>query len=82
MKKLFVAATLGLALVSCGGPSVCDCTAMGKEMATEMMAAKDDAGRKAVEEKYADQAKSCEKLGEGKTPEELKAMMEEAKNCK
>jgi hypothetical protein len=25
MKKLFVAATLVLALVSCGGPSVCDC---------------------------------------------------------
>jgi plasmid rolling circle replication initiator protein Rep len=63
-------------------PSLCDCVNMGKEMATEMMAAKDDAGRKAVEEKYADQAKSCEKLGEGKTPEELKAMMEEAKNCK
>ncbi len=28
MKKLFVAATLGLALVSCGGPSVCDCIEM------------------------------------------------------
>jgi hypothetical protein len=82
MKKIIVVAVLGLALASCGGPSVCDCTALGKEMATEMMAAKDDAARKAVEEKHAEHAKECEKLGEGKTPEELKAMMEEAKNCK
>ena len=28
MIKIFVAATLGLALVSCGGPSVCDCVEM------------------------------------------------------
>jgi hypothetical protein len=28
MKKLFVAATLGLALVSCGGPTVCECVEM------------------------------------------------------
>ena len=31
MKKLFVAATLGLALVSCGGPSVCDCKKQAEE---------------------------------------------------
>jgi hypothetical protein len=31
MKKLFVAAIVGLALVSCGGPSVCDCIKQAKE---------------------------------------------------
>jgi hypothetical protein len=31
MKKLFVAATLGLALVSCGGPSICDCVEKAKK---------------------------------------------------
>jgi hypothetical protein len=35
MKKLFVAATLGLALVSCGGPSVCDCAQMSKDIMKE-----------------------------------------------
>jgi hypothetical protein len=82
MKKLFVAATLGLALVSCGGPSVCDCAQMSKDIMKEASEAKDAAAATAIEEKYADQAKECEKLGEGKTPEELKAMMEEAQNCK
>jgi hypothetical protein len=77
MKKLFVAATLGLALVSCGGPSVCDCVNMGKESVKEMMAAKDDAGKKAVEEKYADQLKACEAAMKDISPEEgMKAMKE------
>ncbi len=82
MKKLFVAATLGLALVSCGGPSVCDCMQMGKDMAKESMEAKDAAGIKAVTDKYADQVKACDKLTEGKSDEEKKAMAEEAAKCK
>jgi hypothetical protein len=28
MKKFILASTLGLALVSCGGPNVCDCIEM------------------------------------------------------
>jgi hypothetical protein len=91
MKKLFVAATLGLALVSCGGedektensaPTVCDCMQMGEDMAKETMDAKDAAGIKALEEKYAEKMKACDKLTEGKTDEEKKAMMEEAAKCK
>jgi hypothetical protein len=82
MKKLFVAATLGLALVSCGGPSVCDCTQMGEEMMKEMTEAKDEAAKKAIEDKYKGDKEACEKLGEGKSPEELKEMMKEVANCK
>ncbi len=82
MKKFLIAAVLGTALVSCGGPSVCDCTQMGKDMFKEMTEAKDDAARKAVEEKYKGDMEACEKLGEGKTPEEMKEMMKEAESCK
>ena len=97
MKKLFVAATLGLALVSCGGedeksensgktentaPTVCDCVEWSNSMMKEMVDTKDDAAKKALEEKYADKIKACDKLGEGKTPEEMKKMMEEAERCK
>jgi hypothetical protein len=35
MKKLFVAATFGLALVSCGGPSICDCVEKAKKGETD-----------------------------------------------
>ena len=91
MKKLFVAATLGLALVACGGedektensaPTVCDCMKTGEEWSKEMKSAENEDARKAVEEKYADKKKACDKLTEGKTDEEKKAMMEEAENCK
>ena len=103
MKKLFVAATLGLALISCGGedektqtsekkensiktenvaPTVCDCVEWSNSMMKEMVDTKDDAAKKALEEKYADKIKACDKLGEGKTPEEIKKMMEEAERCK
>jgi hypothetical protein len=81
MKKLFVAATLGLALVSCGGPSVCDCMKIGLDMVKEGMDAKDDAARKAIEDKYADQIAECDKLTKGKSADETKAMMEEAAKC-
>ncbi len=82
MKKILLVAVLGTALVSCGGPSVCDCTQKGKEMMKEMTDAKDDAAKKAVEEKYKGEMEACEKLGEGKSPEELKEMMKEAESCK
>jgi hypothetical protein len=82
MKKLFVAATLGLALVSCGGPSVCGCAQTAKDMFKESMDAKDDTARKAVEEKYKSHMEECEKFVEGKTDEELKEMQKEAENCK
>jgi basic membrane lipoprotein Med (substrate-binding protein (PBP1-ABC) superfamily) len=91
MKKLFVAATLGLALVSCGGedektensaPTVCDCVKWEEEAGKEMNEAKDEAAKKAVEDKWKDKEETCKKLADGKTDEEKKAMMEEAENCK
>ncbi len=82
MKKVFVTAVLGLALASCGGPSVCDCMSWNEEARKEMRDAKDEVARKAVEDKWKDKEEQCMKLGDGKTDEEKKAMMEEAKNCK
>jgi hypothetical protein len=82
MKKIFVAATLGLVLVSCGGPSVCDCKEWEKEAEKEYMAAEGADAKKAVEDSWKDKQEQCKKLGEGKSKEEMKAMREEAKNCK
>jgi hypothetical protein len=48
-----------------------------KDVASEMMSAKDDAGRKAVEEKYDGQMKDCDAAMKDMSPEEgLKAMSE------
>jgi hypothetical protein len=82
MKKIFVAATLGLVLVSCGGPSVCDCMEWEKEYRKERKEADGKEAKDAVKESWKDKMDQCNKLGEGKSKEELKEMMEEAKNCK
>ena len=85
MKKIMfsLVAVAALALVSCGGPSVCDCVKMGEEMAKEMKdASGDEAKMKEITEKYEKKAKECDKLTEGKSDEEKKKMMEEAAKCK
>ncbi len=106
MKKLFVAATLGLALVACGGkdedtektqtsdksensgktentaPTVCDCVKWGEQYRKESRAADGKEARYTVKANWKDRMDQCNKLGEGKSEEELKAMREEAKNCK
>jgi hypothetical protein len=82
MKKLFVAATLGIALVSCGGPSVCDCMQWEKEYRAERKAADGDDAKKAIKESYKDKMEQCEKLAEGKSEDEMKEMMKEAESCK
>lgn len=64
MFSLVAVATL--TLVSCGGPSVCDCVSEGK---------KGDKADKAIMEK-------CKKMGEGKSKEEMQKLMEEAAKCK
>ena len=79
MKKLFVAATLGLALVSCGGPSLCDCKQMFKESAKEFSEAKDEDAIKALTEKYAEQEKECKKLEESVSEKEEEAQLAECK---
>jgi hypothetical protein len=91
MKKLFVAATLGLVLVSCGGedektensaPTVCDCMKWEDEYRKERRAADGKEAKDAVKANWKDKMDQCNKLGEGKSKEELEAMREEAKNCK
>jgi|688.fasta_scaffold494140_1 hypothetical protein len=94
MKKMMfsLVAVAALALVSCGskdaenkegGPSVCDCVKMGEEAAKEMKGANgDEAKLKEITEKYEKKAEECKKLGEGKSDEEKKKMMEEAAKCK
>jgi len=82
MKKLFVSAGVisAMFLASCGGGSeICDCADMSKAMMEEMAA--DGADFAAITEKYKAEAEKCEKLGEGKTDEEMKAMEEEMKGC-
>ena len=73
---------LGLINFDLGKPSVCDCISWNEEARKEMKDAKDEAAKKAVEDKWKDKEETCMKLGQGKTDEEKKAMMEEAKSCK
>ena len=84
MKKvlLSVAVVAAFAFASCGGPSICDCMDAQKEMMKEMEAAGDDEAKiKEVEEKYKSKEEECKKLGEGKSDEEMKKLMEEAEKC-
>jgi len=84
MKKLFVSAGVvsAMFLASCGGGSdVCDCADMSVAMMNEMKGLEDMAKITEITEKYAAQAEKCEKMGEGKSDEELKAMEEEIKGC-
>ena len=85
MKKLFVSAGVisAMFLASCGGGSgVCDCADMSVAMMNEMTALEGDMEKMtAITEKYADDMKKCEAMGEGKSEEEMKAMEEEMKGC-
>mgnify|MGYP001224759200 FL=1 len=85
MKKLFVSAGIvsAMFLASCGEGSseICDCADMSVAMMNEMKGMEDMAKMTEITEKYAAQAEKCEKMGEGKSDEELKAMEEEMKGC-
>ena len=84
MKKLLVSAVVvsAMFLASCGGGSdVCDCADMSVAMMNEMKGLEDMGKMTEISEKYAAQAEKCEKMGEGKSDEELKAMEEEMKGC-
>ncbi len=63
-----------------GQPSVCDCVKLSEEMLKEMDEA-DENRRKKLEEFYTDKMEACKKLSEGLSDEEMKQLMEEAKNC-
>jgi hypothetical protein len=85
MKKLFVSAGVisAMFLASCGGGSgVCDCADMSVAMMNEMKDLGGDMEKMtAITEKYADEMKKCQAMEEGKSDEELEAMMEEMKGC-
>jgi hypothetical protein len=83
MKKvLFSAIVAGFLFASCGS-DVCDCVNAMEEMEKKMKDADGDMDKiKKVQEEYKDQLEKCEKLGEGKSEDEMKKLEEEAKNCK
>lgn len=92
-KTLLLAGTLlAISFTSCGGGeenkeekkamTVCDCMKASEDMMQEAdEAAGDEAKMKEIEEKYKSQIEECKKMGEGKSEEEMKALMEEAKKC-
>lgn len=83
MKKVLLSAVAaGFLLASCGS-DVCDCVNGMEEMGKKMEEAKGDEEKmKKIQEEYKDLLDKCEKLGEGKSEDEMKKLEEEAKNCK
>jgi hypothetical protein len=84
MKKLtyLLAFTMFMGLSSCGGSEICNCADTWLEVSKEMKAAGTDAGKfKAIQDKHKEDLAKCEKLGVGKTPEELKKMEVTLKEC-
>lgn len=71
-----------LVLASCGKSEVCDCAETGLSMMKEAKEAGSDMEKmKGIQEKYKADMEKCEKLGEGKSEEEKKAMETELKEC-
>ena len=61
---------------------ICACADMSVAMMNEMTALDGDMEKMTeITEKYADDMKKCEAMEEGKSDEELEAMMEEMKGC-
>jgi hypothetical protein len=83
MKKIILSfAALSLVLASCGGSDVCNCADTMLEMSKEMKEVKGDFTKiEAIQKKYEEDFKKCEKLGEGKSEDEKKKMEEELKAC-
>ncbi|GEM_PF-6696278 len=90
MKKLLLLPAVALMMASCGGVDVCSCKKTGEDMMAEMKDAKDDDARKAIEEKYKEDAEACKKMSEemmeGLEGEELQKkseeLMKEMEACK
>ena len=84
MKKIILSATLLslLVLASCGKSAVCECVETDSLLRKEMKEANwDKAKMDAASEKYKGDMETCSKLFRDKTPEEKKALAEEAKAC-
>ena len=82
MKRIFVSTILGLALASCGGPSICNCKEWEEEFKKERREADSKEARDAVEEKWEDKKEQCQYfvkvLRKEKSRKEIK---EEAEKC-
>lgn len=84
MKKLILSSALltALALVSCGKNEVCNCADTGLAMLKEAKEAGNDMQKlQSIQDKYKADMEKCEKLDEGKSEEEKKAMEAELKEC-
>jgi hypothetical protein len=84
MKKIILSATMltVLVLASCGKSAVCDCAETGLAMMKDAKEAKMDPTKMtAIQEKYKGDIEKCEKLDEGKSEAEKKAMEAELKEC-
>ena len=84
MKKIILSATMltVLVLASCGKSAVCDCSDTLLSMMKESKESKmDPAKMTAIQEKYKGDLEKCEKITEGKTEAEIKAMDAEMKEC-
>ncbi|MEZ4938440.1 MAG: hypothetical protein R2799_12695 [Crocinitomicaceae bacterium] len=82
MKKVLFSAVAATFLLASCGPDICDCVEGRKEMREKIKEADGDEDKiKAIKEEYDDLKEQCKKLGEGKSDEEKKKMMEEAEKC-
>lgn len=71
-----------LVLSSCGKSDICNCAETGLSMMTEAKeAGMDPTKLEAIQTKYKADMEECEKLDEGKSEEEKKAMEAELKEC-
>ncbi len=72
MKKVLfsVAFVAAFGLVSCGGPSMCDCVEGRKEMREKIKEADGDKDKiKEIEEEYKDMKEECEEMGKERKKE-------------
>jgi hypothetical protein len=82
MKKVLLSAVAASFLLASCGPDICDCVEGRKEMSKKISDAEGDEEKiEKIKEEYKDLKEKCSKLGEGKSDEEKKKMMEEAKEC-
>ncbi len=84
MKKIIVSAAVLAVLVlsSCGKSEVCSCAETGLSMMKELKESKmDQAKMEEIQTKYKADMEKCQKMNDGKSDEERKAMETEMKEC-
>lgn len=84
MKKIIVSTTILAVLIlsSCGKSEICDCAETGLSMMKEAKEVGMDPSKlEAIQAKHKAAMEKCEKLDEGKSDEEKKAMEIELKEC-